>query len=68
MSNYDKANIGSILAGEGSWFTAYLIRLISKADEQNLARLKVAFPEEVDAVKSYRINASVCVLRDRQGN
>jgi len=54
MSNYDKTNIGSILAGEGSWFTANLIRLIAKADERNLLRLSVAFPEEVDAVKSYR--------------
>ena len=54
MSNYDKANIGNILAGEGDWFTANLLRLISKADSYNLERLRKGFPEAVEAIEAYR--------------
>ena len=54
MSNYDKNNISSILAGEGSWFTANLLRLISKADNSNLALLRKGFPYEVACVEAYR--------------
>jgi hypothetical protein len=54
ISNYDKANIGNILAGEGSWFTANLLRLISKADNSNLELLRKGFPEEVAAIETYR--------------
>jgi hypothetical protein len=54
MSNYDQNNIGNILCGEGSWFTANLLRLISKADNNNLELIRKGFPEEVAAVETWR--------------
>ncbi len=54
MSNHDKQNIGKLLQGEGSWFTARLFRLIASADEQNRNKLRTAFPDEVVAVETYR--------------
>lgn len=47
LSPYDVANIESILMGEGDWFTAQILRLISKADEYNRERLRLAYPAEV---------------------
>jgi len=37
MSSYDEQRVAEILAGEGTWFTAYLFRLIAKADKSNRA-------------------------------
>ena len=54
ISDYDRAHIGSILAGEGDWFTAQLLRLIAKADSTNRMKLSVAFPEEVKAYEEWR--------------
>ncbi len=54
MSQYDKANVGYILAGTGTWFGAHLLRLISKADKINLELLRKGFPEQVEAVEKYR--------------
>lgn len=53
MSKYDRKNVGSLLSGEGDWFTAHLFRLIAKADNSNRARLHIAFPDEVDLVSNY---------------
>lgn len=53
LSQFDKENIGDIVAGHGSWFTAQLIRLVAKADVINRARLAKAFPEEVEAYKKW---------------
>ena len=49
LTEFDKANIGNIVAGEGTWFTAQLLRLIAKADELNKYKLSRGFPEEVKA-------------------
>jgi hypothetical protein len=54
MSEYDKECVGQILAGTGTWFGAHLLRLISKADENNLELLRKGFPEQVEAVEKYR--------------
>ena len=54
MSNYDLQNIGSILAGEGSWFNAHLLRLIAKADSHNIELLRKSFPYQVNCVEAYR--------------
>lgn len=54
MSNYDRNNIGNILCGEGSWFNAKLLRLIAKADDNNLELLRKGFPHEVACVEAYR--------------
>lgn len=53
LSEYDREEIESILAGEGDWFTAQLLRLIAKADYENRAKLAVVFPEEVREVELY---------------
>ena len=52
-SPYDQARIGEIVAGEGDWFSAHLIRLIAKADRENRARLRKVFPEYVEAYESW---------------
>jgi len=54
LSNYDRGSIGNILAGEGDWFTANLLRLIAKADSHNIELLRKGFPEAVEAVEAYR--------------
>ncbi len=54
MSEYDKKHISNILCGEGSWFTAKLLRLIAKADDSNIEKLRAGFPEEVAALEAYR--------------
>jgi len=59
MSDYDKANIREILAGDGDWYAAHLIRLIAKADRNNLGLLASVYPKEVRAVLEF--------LGDRRG-
>ena len=54
LSPFDRAHIGDIVAGHGSWFTAHLIRLCAKADANNLERLRSAFPDVVDAYLDWR--------------
>jgi len=53
MSDYDKASIGEILAGDGDWYTAHLIRLIAKADGNNLRKLARVYPDEVRTVLEF---------------
>ena len=54
MSEYDKTHVAEILAGEGTYFTANLLRLISKADTNNRTKLFQGFPEEVNTVHVYQ--------------
>ena len=54
FSEYDKKNVGNLLAGEGTWFNARLLRLISRADSNNLELLRKGFPEQVKAVEKFR--------------
>jgi len=57
LSDYDRNHVGEIVHGEGSWFTARLLRalddLLPHADETNRARLFAAFPEEVAAYEAW---------------
>jgi hypothetical protein len=53
ISDYDRANIGNIIAGGGDWFTAQLLRLIAKADKQNREKLRLSFPDEVAAFEAW---------------
>ena len=53
MTDYDRENIGEIIHGKGTWFTANLFRLIVKADAENRRKLFNAFPEEVEVVHQY---------------
>jgi hypothetical protein len=53
MNRYDRENIGNLVAGEGDWFTAKLLRLIAKADASNRERLRLGFPDEVAAYDAW---------------
>jgi hypothetical protein len=53
LSDYDRDNVGKILAGEGSWFSAQLLRLVMKADLQNRERLRHVFPEHVELYEQH---------------
>lgn len=46
ITEFDISNMDSIMSGEHSWFTAQLLRLMAKADLDNLSRLASVFPEE----------------------
>ena len=54
ISDFDKAHVGEILAGNGDWFTAQLLRLCAEANEGNLERIRAGFPETVDAYLAWR--------------
>jgi hypothetical protein len=53
MSEFDKAHVEIILRGEGDWFGAKLLRLISEADPQHREALRLGFPEEVEAYERW---------------
>ena len=54
MSIYDETHIAEILQGEGTWFSAHLMRLIARSDKNNRAKLALGFPKEVDAINEYQ--------------
>ncbi|KKL17797.1 hypothetical protein LCGC14_2481950 [marine sediment metagenome] len=53
LSEYDRNHISDLVYGHGNWFSAHLIRLIIKADMQDRAKLKQAYPEHVEAVEKW---------------
>lgn len=53
ISQHDKDNLGDILAGYGTWFTAELLRLIAKADDENLEKIRKGYPAEVEAYERW---------------
>lgn len=53
FSDYDRAHIGDLVAGDGDWATAHLLRLIAKADAEHRARIALGFPEEVAAYEAW---------------
>ncbi len=58
MSPYDKEKVSDILAGEGDWFTAKLMRLIASADTSNREKLFREYPEEVNCVTKFQTGFS----------
>jgi len=54
ISEFDRKNVGDIVAGHGSWFTAELLRLCAHADVANLERIRLGFPEVVEAYIAWR--------------
>ena len=72
MTEYDIDNLAQILAGEGTWFTAKLLRLISGADKQNREELFKVYPKEVSIVHHYQtgewFNDCVVLLPDLAKN
>ena len=53
LSKYDIDNVDSILNGRGDWFSAQLLRLISKADQLNKERIRKGFPDHVALYESW---------------
>lgn len=60
LTTYDHEHMGDILAGHGNWFSAYLLRLIAKADVHNRERLRLAFPDHVQAYEAWLSSADDC--------
>jgi hypothetical protein len=54
LSEYDRAHIGDLVAGHGDWFTARVLQLCAKADDMNLERLRLGFPNEVAAYETWK--------------
>lgn len=54
MSDFDRAHVGDLIAGHGTWFTAKLLRLCASADAQNLERIRAGFPDVVEAYLDWR--------------
>jgi hypothetical protein len=54
FSDYDRTHVREIVEGEGTWFTAQLLRLIAKADDEHCARIALGFPEEVAAFEAWQ--------------
>jgi hypothetical protein len=54
MTEYDKENLQAVLSGHGTWFTAKLLRLISRSDRSKMEQMHLAFPEEVELVYQYQ--------------
>jgi hypothetical protein len=53
MTEYDRDNVGEIIHGKGTWFTANLFRLIARTDANNRRKMFNAFPAEVEVVHQY---------------
>ena len=53
ISEIDRHHIFEIVNGKGTWFGAELIRLISHADAENKAKLRLAFPDYVQAYEDW---------------
>jgi len=57
LTDFDKNNIDRIMSGEGtSWYTAQLLRLMAKADTENLTKLAYVYPEEFIAFCNWKWN------------
>ena len=55
LTENQKKEIYNMLTNlELNWFEAQLIRLIAKADKENLAKLYLCFPEQVNLVYNYQ--------------
>jgi hypothetical protein len=55
LSKFDIDNMSSILSGSvGDWFSAHLLRLMVKADEDNLVRLGRVYPNHFIHFMRYR--------------
>ena len=53
FSDFDLEHFEDLLYGKGTWFHAWLARLIAKADSANLERLRLGFHEEVAAYERW---------------
>ena len=55
MDDFDRTHVEEILNNPSAhtWFSAQLIRLIAKADDGNRERLRMGFPEHVQAFEDW---------------
>lgn len=53
ISEHDRTHVQEILVGSGTWFNAQLLRLINKADEDNIELLRKVFPDVVEAYEDW---------------
>ena len=54
MSQYDLENVEAVLNDpKADWFGAQLLKLIAKADIHNRSKLRLAFPEYVEAYERW---------------
>lgn len=57
-SQYDREHVGEIVGGHGDWISAHILRLCAKADRVNLERIRLGFPEHVEAFETWRDGAT----------
>jgi len=62
LSDFDRSNIDTILAGDGDWFTAELLRYIGTLPYDDRTAWSAGFPDEVAAVGGRRTTGRVCSL------
>jgi len=54
VTDFDRQHVEQIMRSESmDWFAARVIRLCGHADEYNLERLRLAFPEHVEAFEDW---------------
>ena len=53
LTDFDRQNLAHLLEGNGTNFTAKLLRLIMAADFNNKAKLYTAFPKEVEFIHQF---------------
>ena len=53
LTDFDRQNLAHLLEGNGTNFTARLLRLIQAADFNNKAKLYTAFPKEVEFIHQF---------------
>jgi len=63
ISEPDKNHVYEILKGHGDWFSAQLLRLIAHADVENKAKLRLAFPEAMQAYDDWYFKTGRYVTR-----
>ena len=54
ISKFDRERVGSILRGDGDWFSAQLLRLIAHCDRDNLETLRSVYPDHVEAYEAWQ--------------
>lgn len=54
LSEHDSARIGDIVAGDGTNYSAHLLRLINKADEHQRRLLASIYPDHVAAFRKWQ--------------
>ena len=53
LSDFDRSNVGEILAGHGDWWSADMLRLIKRSDRDHRNLLRRVVPVHVWAVEQW---------------